>query len=144
MTNTLSKLAKMKLAVIKYHADTITTDLNGEEITNLKDLVSMAKDACYTSHNSIDYTKKNIADTLAEYDTAVEEKNFHQQESSKRYLAILKSRRETHVDRHQADLAVYANLTGGEVWKYVPKGSKLTKKSSVPDSTIDELRKVVA
>lgn len=144
MTNTLSKLAKMKLAVIKYHADTITTDLNGDEITNLKDLVSMARDACYTSHNSIQYTKTNISDTLAEYDRAVEEKNDHQKESSKRYLATLKSRLETHTDRHQADLDVYANLTGGEVWKFVPKGSKFTKKSSIPDSSVDELRKVVA
>ena len=60
MTNTLSKLAKMKLDVIKYHADTITTNKDNEEITNLKDLVSIARDACYTSHNSIQYTKSNI------------------------------------------------------------------------------------
>ncbi len=143
MTNTLSKLAKMKLDVIKYHADTITTNKDNEEITNLKDLVSIARDACYTSHNSIQYTKSNISDTLAEYDRAVEEKNDHQKESSKRYLVTLKSRLETHQDRHQADLDVYANLTGGEVWKYTPKGSKVTK-SSIPDKSVDELRSLVA
>tara|TARA_R100001082_G_scaffold106810_1_gene80039 strand:+ start:77 stop:505 length:429 start_codon:yes stop_codon:yes gene_type:complete len=142
MTNTLSTLAKMKLDVIKYHADTITTNLNGEEITNLKDLVSMARDACYTSNNSVGFVKTSISDTLAEYDQAVEDKNDRQIESSKRYLAILQSRLVSHQERHQADVDVYANLTGGEVWKPTKKGS--TSAKTISKGNLEELRKVVA
>ena len=141
MTNTLSELAKMKLDVIKYHADTITTDLNGEEITNLKDLVSMARDACYTSNNSVGFAKTQISDALAEYDQAVEDKNQRQVESSSRYLEILQSRLGTQLERHQADVAVYANLTGGEVWTPTKVGRR-TK--IITKSNLEELRKVVA
>ena len=142
MTNTLSTLAKMKLDVINYHAESITTNLNGDEITNLKDLVSMARDACYTSHNSVQYAKGNIADALAEYDQALEDKNQRQIESSERYLAILQSRMQSQSERHQADIDVYAHLTGGEVWTPTKKGT--SSKKSISKSNIAELRKVVA
>ena len=142
MTNTLSTLAKMKLDVINYHAESITTNLNGEEITNIKDLVSMARDACYTSHNSVQYAKSNIADALAEYDEALEDKNQRQIESSERYLAILQSRMQSQSERHQADIDVYAQLTGGEVW--TPEKKSASSKKTISKSNLAELRKVVA
>ena len=141
MTNTLSTLAKMKLDVINYHAETITTDLDNKEITNKKDLVSMARDACYTSNNSIGYVKTSIADALAEYDEALEDKNKRQIESSERYLEILQSRMQTQEERHQADLDVYAHLTGGEVWTPTKKGT--SSKKSISKNQLAELRKKV-
>lgn len=142
MTNTLSTLAKMKLDVINYHAESISTNLNGDEITNLKDLVSMARDACYTSNNSIGYVKTTIADALAEYDEALEDKNKRQIESSERYLATLKSRLQSQQERHQADVDVYAHLTGGEVW--TPTKKATSSKKSISKNNLAELRKVVA
>ena len=142
MTNTLSKLAKMKLDVINYHAETITTDLDNKEITNRKDLVSMARDACYTSNNSIGYVKTSIADALAEYDEAIEENNKRQEESSERYLEMLYCRLETQQERHQADIDVYAHLTGGEVW--TPTTKSASSKKSISKSKLAELRKKVA
>lgn len=141
MSNTISTLAQMKLDVIKYHAVTITTDLDGNEITNLKDLVSMANDACYTSHNSVMYVKKSIADALADYDIACENKNARDTERLERYLAILQERYAAQDERHQADVDVYSILTNGEQWQRAkPKASG----SKMPKKDLSALRAVAA
>ncbi len=81
MTKKLSKLAQLKLDVINYHLhddeSTHRQDIDGtveQAQINERFLIGLARDACYTSHNSITFKKKQIADSLAEYDTAIEER----------------------------------------------------------------------
>lgn len=141
MTNSISKLVQMKLDVIKYHAVTITTNTDGNEITNLKDLVSMANDACYTSDNSIRYVKKSIADALADYDIACENKNQRDIERLERYLAVLQARYEAQAERHAADVSVFEQLTHGEVWE---RKQAASSKSKMPSKNLTALRKMAA
>ena len=63
MSNNTSKLIELKLAVIQYH--------NGDNMDYL--MKSIARDACYTSYNSLQYKRKQMADTIAEFETAVVE-----------------------------------------------------------------------
>ncbi len=105
MTKVLSKLAKLKLEVINYHNH-----------DNDKFLVGLSRDACYTSHNSLQFKRKQIADALAEYDIAVEVKNIHDQDRTQRWIDRLCPELDELQVRHDADLEVYKALTGGETW----------------------------
>jgi hypothetical protein len=138
MTN-VSKLAQLKLDVINYHA-TDKPSADGPVI-NDRFLIGLGRDACYTSHNSMAYKKKQIADSLAEYDEHVKDNNIYQKERTERWIATLYPELDELEARHNADLEVYAALTGGEKW--MPKNESAPKKSSKPID-FSELRKRVA
>ena len=134
MTKKLSKLAQLKLDVIKYHLhddeSTHRQDIDGtveQAQINERFLIGLARDACYTSHNSITFKKKQIADSLAEYDTATEEKNIYDQERIGRWISRLTPELDELTLRHDADLEVFSKLTGGEAWqpKSQPTASKV-------------------
>ena len=116
MTN-VSKLAQLKLDVINYHA-TDKPSADGP-VVNDRFLIGLGRDACYTSHNSMTYKKKQIADSLAEYDGHVEDNNIYQKERTERWIATLYPELDELEARHNADLEVLAALTGGEEW--IPK-----------------------
>jgi len=111
----VSTLAKLKLEVINYH----TTDKPSQEgpVVNDKFLIGLARDACYTSNNSLTFKKKQIADSLAEYDLAFEEKNAYAIERTERWINTLKPELDELQTRHNADTEVYAIITHGEVWQ---------------------------
>ena len=75
MTKSISTLAKLKLEVINYH----TTDKPSQDgpVVNEKFLIGLARDACYTSNNSLSFKKKQVADARAEYDRHVHEDNIY-------------------------------------------------------------------
>jgi hypothetical protein len=114
-TSDLSGLIKLKLSVIKYH--------NANPYTES----SIARDACYTSFNSVQFKLRGdgqMADVAAEIkglipDEGQEITNVKLERLLDRYegmeieLAILE-------DRHNADKAVYKEITGDE-WTARPK-----------------------
>lgn len=115
MTKKHTTLIELKLAVIKYH--------NANEYTE----ASIARDACYTSFNSINYKKtgqNQMADVAAEIKDLLPQRG---QEITDVKLARLLDRYETMEqeleilsERHAADCAVYEKITG-ETWTARPK-----------------------
>ena len=138
MTN-VSKLAQLKLDVINYHA-TDKPSADGPVI-NDRFLIGLGRDACYTSHNSLTFKKKQIADSLAEYDLAVEDKNTYSMERTERWINTLFPELDELEARHNADLEVFAALTGGEKW--TPNKRPAPSKAAKP-ANFSNLRERVA
>ena len=141
MTKTLSQLAKLKLEVINYHNHDISNPDNktGGTAVNDKFLVGLSRDACYTSHNSLNFKRKQIADALGDYDTAVEAKNISDIERSQRWIDRLCPELDELQTRHDADLEVYKHITCGETW--LPN----SRPSAAPKArNFNDLRKRVA
>jgi len=122
----ISKLAQLKLEVINYH----TTDKPSADgpIINDKFLIGLGRDACYTSNNSLTFKKKQLADSLAEYDIAVEEANGYAMERTERWIGTLMPELDELQTRHDADCEVFAVLTHGEVWQAKRTASTKTAK----------------
>ena len=116
MTNNTSKLIELKLAVIQYH--------NDENMDYL--MKGIARDACYTSYNSLVYKKKQMADTIADFETAVVENKDTRADAIARRLDNMNVELENLIERHDADKAVYEIITDGEEW------SPQTKSRNVP------------
>lgn len=106
-TSQLDALVKLKLDVIKFH--------DGDDTDYLQK--GIARDACYTSFNSLSYKKKQMADAITDYETAVLENRDAPQ---MRILSLIE-RMEVELEhlelRHKADLAVYIEINDGEVWE---------------------------
>jgi hypothetical protein len=115
MAKKISTLAQLKFEVINFH----TTDKPSADgpIVNDKFLIGLGRDACYTSNNSLTFKKKQLADSLAEYDIAVEEANSYAMERTERWINTLMPELDELQTRHDADCEVFAALTGGEVWQ---------------------------
>tara|TARA_R110000787_G_scaffold8568_7_gene28975 strand:+ start:148 stop:576 length:429 start_codon:yes stop_codon:yes gene_type:complete len=118
MTKKLSTLAQLKLDVINYHNHDMSNPDNktGGLVVNDKFLIGLARDACYTSHNSLNFKRKQIADSLAEYDIAAKEENVYAMERTERWIERLTPELDELVDRHNADKEVYGVFSGGETW----------------------------
>jgi len=134
---TISKLAKMKLEVINFH----TTDKPSVDgpVVNDNFLKGLGRDACYTSSNSLTFKKKQLADSLAEYDQAFADKNSYAIERTERWINTLMPELEELQARHDADCQVYTVLTGGEAWTAKKKPS-----TNVKAANFSALRKMVS
>lgn len=102
----MSKLVELKLQTIQYH--------NGNNMDYL--MTSMARDACYTSYNSLVYKKKQMADTITDFETAVVEGRDMRAEAITRKLENMEIELEHLVERHDADCQVYTIITDGQAW----------------------------
>ena len=138
-------LADMKLAVIKYHTHSNNNPDNkvGGRIINEKFLIGLGRDACYTSNNSLNFKRKQIADAFADYDQATADDNAYDQNRSANWLATLEPELDELQVRHNADKEVYHNLTGGETWTPTPP-KNTTKVTNLNVAKINALRNRVA
>ena len=107
MSNNTSKLIELKLAVIQYH--------NGDNMDYL--MKGIARDACYTSYNSLQYKRKQMADTIADFESAVVENKDTKADAIARRLDSMNVELEQMIERHDADLAVYEIINDGEQWE---------------------------
>jgi hypothetical protein len=126
MSNNVSNLAKLKLEVIKYH-----TNQNGESNTSMVNqyfLHSLARDACYTSNNSLQFKKKQIADSTADYDSEIEKGNNIGAERVEQKVERLYLELDELQIRHDADCQVYTLITGGQAWMSNTSSSKQAPK----------------
>lgn len=113
---TISHLADLKLAVIEYHK-------NANEYAK----TGMARDACFTSFNSLMWKRTGQNQML---DTAAEIKSLLPQRGTEiidvkleKLLAryeLMEEELETLTERHEADKEVYHRITG-EHWSAKPK-----------------------
>lgn len=141
MTKTLSKLAQMKLEIIKYHThykesskiENVDGTLEAYEL-NDKFLIGLARDACYTAHNSLQFKKQQIADTIAELEINQSEGRVYQAERNDEFI---KSRLMPELDelkcRYEADCEVYKHITNGET--YMPPKPRAANKAKKPIDT---------
>ena len=135
---TISKLAKMKLEVINFH----TTDRPSVDgpVVNTAFLTKLGSDACYTSNNSLIFKKKQLADSLAEYDQAFADKNNYAIDRTERWINTLMPELEELQVRHDADCQVYTVITGGEAWTPKKKPATTVTKAA----NFSALRKMVS
>jgi|TARA_R110000796_G_scaffold57960_3_gene133651 hypothetical protein len=119
--NNSSTLIELKLAVINYH--------DGENMNYLQK--NIARDACYTSNNSLTYKKKQMADGIADFESAMVEGRDILAERLCQRIEAMEIEFEELVERHEADKAVYLVISDGEEWaatKPTNNKSKLTSK----------------
>jgi hypothetical protein len=113
--STIETLVQLKLSVIKFH--------NANEYLE----AAMARDACFTSHNSLQWKKTGdgqMADIAAEIKDLLPQRGQEIADVKiERLLAryeLMEQELETLEVRHSADKAVYKAITG-EDWTARPK-----------------------
>lgn len=111
MTKKTSTLIELKLAVIQYHT--------GDNMDYLQR--GIARDACYTSFNSLAYKRKQMADTIADFETAVVEGRNTIAERLATRVENMEVELNELIERHEADKAVYEIICDGEEWTLEPK-----------------------
>jgi hypothetical protein len=114
MTKKTPTLVELKLAVLNYYQAT------QDVVPNEQFIAGIARDECYTSHNSLMYKKKQMADKLADYETAVEEGKDIRADAIARLLDNMEVELTLLDERHQADLSVYEQVTGTQ-WEPMAK-----------------------
>tara|TARA_B100000424_G_C22646344_1_gene356815 strand:- start:184 stop:600 length:417 start_codon:yes stop_codon:yes gene_type:complete len=127
-------LVDSKIEVINYHS--------GDSLTYLRE--SIARDACYTSANSIQYKSDQISenrDKLADLrETYSGQEVIHVQMSKLAYVIGEQQKELSELnDRHHADLEVYKKLVG-KAWTQNAKSSNSKNKLAELDE-IDALLK---
>ena len=127
----MAKLVELKLQTIQYHT--------GDNMDYL--MTSIARDACYTSYNSLVYKKKQMADTISDFESAVVEGRDMKADAISRKLENMEIELEHLVERHDADCQVYTHITDGQAWEPQPK--KLDVKGNLC-KRVAELKKKVA
>jgi hypothetical protein len=134
MTKKVPTLVELKLAVLNHFQST------QDVVPNEQFIAGIARDECYTSHNSLNYKKKQMADKLADYETAVEEGKDIRADAIARLLDNMEVELTLLDERHQADLSVYEQVTGTH-WEPMAKKRAPAKLS---DDRMKALRAKVA
>ena len=132
MTKNASKLIELKLAVIQYHT--------GDNMDYLQR--GIARDACYTSFNSLTYKRKQMADTIADFESAVVENRDTIADRLASRVENMEIELNELIERHEADKAVYEIIADGEEWTMEPKKRAIITKDKA--KRIAELKAKVA
>lgn len=106
MTTHTPSLIELKLAVIEYH--------NGPNMDYLQKNIS--RDACYTSNNSLTYKKRQMADAIGDFESAIAEDRDVLAERLCQRIESMEVELEELIERHEADKAVYLIVSDGEEW----------------------------
>jgi len=132
--NTAPTLVDLKLTVVNFH--------KGDHNEYLR--IGIARDACFTSFNSIEWkseqmsvTKNELASLSASAGQEVVDINIGKKISLYRKM---ESELAELTERHEADLQVYTEVTQGEVWTRKPK--RTHKSDGLGDAT--ELKRILA
>ena len=110
-SNSTTTLIDLKLAVINFH--------DGDNMEYLQK--NIARDACYTSYNSLTYKKKMLADAVTDFETYVLENKDVAAERACEKAERIETELDQLVERHEADKAVYLIITDGEEWSVTVK-----------------------
>ena len=134
MTKKVPTLVELKLAVLNYYQAT------QDVVPNEQFVAAIAGDECYTSHNSLLYKKRQLADKLADYETAVEEGKTIKADAITRVIDNMEVELTLLDERHEADLSVFEQVTGRQ-WEPMAKKRAPAKLS---DDRMKALRAKVA
>jgi len=130
-TTATPTLAELKLAVVNFHSGEYTR-------------IGVARDACYTSHNSIQWKLDQMSNLKAEIASLMPLDDQSEVVSVKlaKKLDIYHSMEDELAEleeRHNADLEVF-KLTSGEDWKRTPRSTGKAQSSSI----LEEAAKILA
>lgn len=130
-TTATPTLTELKLAVVNFHSGEYTR-------------ISVARDACYTSHNSIQWKLGQMSDLKAEIASLMPLDDQSEVVSVKlaKKLDIFHSMEDELAEleeRHNADLEVY-KLTSGDDWMRTPRSTGKAESSSI----LEEAQKILA
>lgn len=113
--NATPTLFDLKLAVINHH--------KGDHNEYLR--ISIARDACYTSFNSIEWKSEQMSVTKNELAALAESAGQEVVDINIGKKISLYRKMEAELaelqERHEADKNVYTEVTQGEVWTHKPK-----------------------
>tara|TARA_R110000787_G_scaffold2956_3_gene11343 strand:- start:813 stop:1241 length:429 start_codon:yes stop_codon:yes gene_type:complete len=123
-TQALAELTNLKLSVINFH--------KGEENTYLR--IQTAKDACYTSNNSIRWKLEQMSKLKAEIAALFEQEGQEVADVNvAKKLDIYDKMNDELTElqlRHDADLTAYHTVTGDE-WTIRPKSTRTNQSQAV-------------
>ena len=130
-TTASTRLAELKLSVVNFHLGEYTR-------------IGVARDACYTSHNSIQWKLEQMSNLKAEIASLMPLDDQSEVVSVKlaKKLDIYRSMEDELAEleyRHNADLEVF-KLTSGEDWKRTPRSTGKAQSSSI----LEEAAKILA
>jgi predicted ABC-class ATPase len=112
-TSNLDKLVALKTQVIQFH--------DGSENEYVR--INIARDACYTSKNSVDFKLNQMSDIRAELSDLADSGSDVVNSKIAQKIAMYR-RMEDELEqlefRHKADLAVHLDIVG-ELWTHKPK-----------------------
>jgi len=124
-TNATPSLVELKLAVINFH--------KGDHLEYTR--TGIARDACYTSHNSIKWKLEQMSKIKEDIATLAPTEDLSEvvQVQLAKKVDIYQSMEEELAElqeRHDADLQVYHMITG-EVWSAKPRRTGVADSNSV-------------
>ena len=132
--NNTPNLYDLKLAVINFH--------KGDQNEYLR--ISIARDACYTSFNSIEWKSEQMSKTKNELASLAASAGQEVVDISIGKKISLYRKMEDELaelqERHVADTQVYTEVTQGEVWSAKPK--RTYKSDGLADAA--ELARILA
>tara|TARA_R110000772_G_scaffold263578_1_gene383408 strand:- start:573 stop:1121 length:549 start_codon:yes stop_codon:yes gene_type:complete len=134
MNNNTSTLIELKLAVIKYHEGDNTDYLH----------TGIARDACYTSYNSLSYKKGLMSNAISDYETMVLEGRDAGQIKILNMIEKMEVELGHLEERHDADKSVYHIMTDGEEWSPQAKKRPVALKPAFKAKQLAALKKRVA
>ncbi len=112
--NNAPTLQELKLAVINYH--------KGDENEYLRS--SIARDACFTSFNSMEWKNGQMSDIKSELAELSEDGSEVVDIKVGRKIALYQRMEDELaelIERHDTDCNVYTEITQGEIWTPRPK-----------------------
>ena len=117
ITETTATLTDLKLAVVNFHKGDANEYLRGQ----------IARDACYTSNNSINWKLQQMSDVKADLASLMPEEGAEVVDinitKKVEIYGSMKLELDELQDRHNADLEVYKIITG-DVWTSRPKSTR--------------------
>jgi len=134
MTTTAPSLIALKLAVIEYH--------NGDNMDYLQK--NIARDACYTSNNSLAYKKRQMADAIGDFESAITEDRDVLAERLCQRIESMEVELEELIERHEADKGVYLIIADGEEWTASNPTTRTKSKGNLSDKVAAMKAKVGA
>lgn len=102
----------------------------------------IARDECYSSNNSMEFKRRQLADRIAEFASAVDEGNDYRASRAADLIDSMEAELEALQARFDADLQVYAAFHDGEEW--VPQSKKPRQQATLSSDKKAQLAKRVA
>lgn len=124
-------LTELKIAVIEH---TVVDNPKYKEI--------LAEQQCFSSYNLMVFKRKQLADHVAAFESAIDEGRTIKAESEERICTAIHDELQDIEARHTADCSVYNFFSDGKEWAPASRGKKPVSNES--RSRLDQFKKVLA
>ena len=129
--NAQATLAELKIAVIEH---TVIDNPKYKEI--------LAEQQCFSSYSLLTFKRKQLADHVAAFESAIDEGRTIKAESEERICSAIHDELQDIEERHIADCSVYNYFSDGKEWTAPTRGKKSVSNES--RNRLDKFKKVLA